>query len=177
MKPAIAVVALAGGVLVSRLAFGKAPSSTLSATLLARSADKMSRLHPKVAELAREHLIRAAAYGIPAVVHSGYRSNAEQAALYAQGRTTPGAIVTKAEPGESWHNYGLAYDLAILTHDGKPSWPDDNGVWDPLGAIGESLGLSWGKSFGDRPHFSYHPGLSSPAAAARMLRSTGTVSV
>ena len=38
----------------------------------------------------------------------------EQAALFAIGRTAPGKIVTKARPGESYHNHGLAFDWAPL---------------------------------------------------------------
>lgn len=41
----------------------------------------------------------------------GFRSGAVQDALYAQGRTTPGPIVTNAKGGQSAHNYGLAIDV------------------------------------------------------------------
>lgn len=41
---------------------------------------------------------------------SGFRTVEEQAAIYAQGRTIPGRIVTKAKPLLSFHNYGLATD-------------------------------------------------------------------
>jgi len=44
--------------------------------------------------------------GIAARVTAGLRSWAEQNALYAQGRTAPGSIVTYAQGGQSWHNYG-----------------------------------------------------------------------
>jgi len=52
--------------------------------------------------------------GVKVEVISGLRSWAAQAALYAQGRTKPGKIVTKARPGSSWHNYGLAIDLGLF---------------------------------------------------------------
>src|SRR5215207_9435814 len=39
-------------------------------------------------------------------VTSAYRSNAEQDALYAQGRTKPGSKVTNARGGQSKHNPG-----------------------------------------------------------------------
>jgi peptidoglycan L-alanyl-D-glutamate endopeptidase CwlK len=52
--------------------------------------------------------------GIKCVVTSGRRTMAEQAKLYAQGRTTHGAIVTKAPPGSSAHNFGYAVDLCPL---------------------------------------------------------------
>ncbi len=42
------------------------------------------------------------------------RTFAEQNVLYAQGRTSPGAVVTNAQGGESYHNYGLAIDVVLL---------------------------------------------------------------
>ncbi len=50
-------------------------------------------------------------YGLETEVESGLRSNERQAQLYAQGRTAPGPIVTYAQPGSSYHNYGAAVDL------------------------------------------------------------------
>jgi peptidoglycan LD-endopeptidase CwlK len=91
------------------------------------------------------------------IVTHTLREYAEQAHLYAKGRTEPGPIVTKAKPGYSWHNFGLAFDVAFLTEEGRITW---TGPWDKLGAIGEELGLVWGgnfKTFQDRPHFEYHP--------------------
>ena len=57
-----------------------------------------------------------------------YRSHAEQARLYAQGRTTTGKVVTNAKPGQSRHNDHLNGDPASTAVDmcpiidGKPSW-------------------------------------------------------
>lgn len=42
------------------------------------------------------------------------RTFAEQNIIYAQGRTSPGAIVTDAKAGQSYHNYGLAIDVVLL---------------------------------------------------------------
>lgn len=53
-----------------------------------------------------------------------YRSVARQFNLYSQGRTTPGPIVTYSKPGDSWHHYGVAMDIA-LKKDGKWSWDFD----------------------------------------------------
>jgi hypothetical protein len=44
-------------------------------------------------------------------VQQGLRSIPQQNALYAQGRSVPGAIVTDAIGGSSPHNYGMAVDL------------------------------------------------------------------
>jgi peptidoglycan L-alanyl-D-glutamate endopeptidase CwlK len=66
----------------------------------------------------------------------------EQAALYAQGRTTPGRIVTNAKPGQSAHNYGLAIDIVPLVN-GKPDWTGDDAVWQQVGKLGMAAGLEW----------------------------------
>lgn len=107
-------------------------------------------------QLAAEKLVETcAAAGIKLLVTSTYRNHAEQARLYAQGRTTPGKIVTKARPGYSAHNFRRAFDVVPL-RDGKPWWSAPFAVWAKMGVIGESLGLEWGgrwKGFIDLPHF------------------------
>lgn len=44
----------------------------------------------------------------------GYRTIDEQKALYAQGRSTSGPKVTWVDGGYSYHNYGLAIDIAEI---------------------------------------------------------------
>ena len=58
-------------------------------------------------------------------VVAGFRSIAKETELYAQGRTTPGEIVTWAKPGTSAHGYGLAIDVvpASGSYDTtRPEW-------------------------------------------------------
>ena len=87
-------------------------------------------------------------------ITSGYRSFAEQDALFAQGRdgdTRP--RVTNARGGQSWHNFGLAIDVVEIS-DGVAVW--DNPNWNLIGAIGRNHGFEWGGNwtgFVDRPHF------------------------
>jgi peptidoglycan L-alanyl-D-glutamate endopeptidase CwlK len=64
---------------------------------------------------------RCKAAGLDVLVYCTLRDLDEQARLYAQGRTTPGKIVTNAKPGQSAHNYGLALDFVPLVG-GKPEW-------------------------------------------------------
>src|SRR5690348_15494967 len=73
-----------------------------------RSEKNIATLHVRVQPLARKLVREAAKNGIRAVVTSGSRTYAEQNALYAQGRTKPGNIVTNARGGYSWHNFALA---------------------------------------------------------------------
>lgn len=96
------------------------------------------------------------------------RTFAEQDALYAQGRTKPGTIVTKAKGGQSYHNYGLAVDIVLLIDkDGNgtfetASWDtktdfdgDTKGDWQEVVAIFKRYGWEWGGDwrFVDTPHF------------------------
>jgi hypothetical protein len=52
----------------------------------------------------------------------GFRTFAEQGILYAQGRTTPGPVVTHAPPGASPHEYGCATDWAYFDDSGMLVW-------------------------------------------------------
>lgn len=97
--------------------------------------------------------------GVTVEVISGLRSWAAQAALFAQGRTKPGRIVTKARPGSSWHNYGLAIDLGLFKNgvyldEKQPSQADK--LYAEIGKLAEDHGIEWAgnwKSFKETPHF------------------------
>ncbi len=120
---------------------------------------RIEDLHLKFQPLARRFLSECQTAGHSLIITCGYRPMAEQDALYAQGRTKPGKIVTYARGGQSWHNYGLAIDV-VFVKDGKAWW---DGPWEAIGSIGEDLGMTWGGRFTrlpDRPHFEWHPGLT-----------------
>jgi peptidoglycan L-alanyl-D-glutamate endopeptidase CwlK len=89
------------------------------------------------------------------------RTFEEQDALYAQGRTKPGKIVTRVRGGDSYHNYGLAVDIVLLV-DGKASWDiktdydkDGRSDWMEVVDIFKRYGWEWGGDwkFFDAPHF------------------------
>lgn len=124
-----------------------------------RSERNIATLAPEVQPLARSLIETAVAQGINAKVISGCRTYAEQDALYAQGRSKPGQIVTKARAGHSWHNFGLAFDIGIFSADGKIYYGESE-AYAQCGKIGEAIGLEWGGSwpnFKDEPHFQYNP--------------------
>jgi peptidoglycan L-alanyl-D-glutamate endopeptidase CwlK len=123
------------------------------------SLNRINKLHESIQQLAKTLILKASEVGIPLVISNGLRTNEEQQRLYDQGRSAPGPKVTGAKPGTSWHNYGLAFDVAVMKN-GKPTWPNDVGLWNQIGDIGRSIGLRWGGDFGDLPHFEYHPGLT-----------------
>jgi len=89
-----------------------------------------------------------------------YRPQAEQDALYAQGRTAPGKIVTWTK--HSNHSFtikggvpaALAFDFVPLIS-GKPVWNSKDPSWLKLAEIAESLSLQWGGRWvkgRDMPH-------------------------
>ena len=93
----------------------------------------------------------------------GYRSIERQNELYAQGRTTPGKIVTNAKGGESFHNYRCAVDFVFK----KEGYNASKELWETLGTVGEKHDFEWGGSpawikagLNDRPHFQMTKGYS-----------------
>lgn len=121
---------------------------------------KIEDLHPHVASLCRKFIERCKEAGVDVLVTSTYRDHESQNALYAQGRTAPGKIVTKAKGGQSFHNHKVAFDVVPLVN-GKAIW-NDEGLWHKIGQIGQEVGLEWGGNwkFQDKPHFQYTGGLT-----------------
>ena len=118
-------------------------------------------LHPVLKDLLDKFVKKCAADGIIVGITQGFRSIAYQDSLYAKGRETPGNIVTNCRGGYSPHNYGLAFDFVIMDK-GLPNWNGSDKRWERAGAIGESLGLTWGgrwTKFPDKPHLEFMFGL------------------
>jgi len=145
--------------------------------LLAKAEDRLSKIHPTLADKARQLIAKAHEEGIDLVVTQGLRTIAEQNALYAQGRTAPGKIVTKAKGGSSYHNFGLAFDIAVRNADGSIDW-DSTKLYSRVGQLGKSIGLEWGgdfKSIKDTPHFQLTFGLTLSQLRAGKRPSGSTV--
>lgn len=143
-----------------------------------RTIENFAGLNRKFKAQAEKFLIAAQPicdhHGITIEVISGLRSWQQQAALYAQGRTKPGAIVTKARPGSSWHNYGLAIDLGLFAN-GKyldsadPKRADR--IYKELGTLAATRGIEWAgtwKTFTESPHFQNRFGMTIAEAKAKM---------
>lgn len=123
---------------------------------------KLEDLHPKVKVLAEKFIQECDKAGIDVLIYSTYRDGASQDALFAQGRTRPGKIVTNARAGESYHNWRVAFDFVPVVN-GKARW-DDAEAYKKCGAIGETLGLEWagrwsGK-FKETAHMQFTGGLT-----------------
>lgn len=115
-----------------------------------------------------------AKHGIQIEIISGLRSWQQQNALYAQGRTKPGRIVTKARAGSSWHNYGLAIDLGLFSggkylDEAAPTRADR--IYQELGSLAATHGLEWAgnwKTFTETPHFQWTAGQTLAQLRAKM---------
>jgi hypothetical protein len=120
------------------------------------SEQRLAAVHPLLADKIRLLAAQLEAQGIVIRVTQGLRTWEEQEALYAQGRTAPGSVVTNAEAGYSWHNFGLAVDVVPLDGSNAPDWNVSHPVWATITKAGQNLGLTSGsawRSFPDWPHF------------------------
>src|SRR4051812_45095106 len=95
------------------------PAPNIASPLSAKSEALLSKVHPQLAMRIRQMAQQAFAANLPFLVTQGLRTWKEQDALYEQGRTKPGKIVTKAKGGQSYHNFGLAVDIVLLDALGK----------------------------------------------------------
>ena len=133
--------------------------------------DRIKLLHPKVRKEAGEiyaEICEALKGRAMCRFAFTLRTIAEQNKLFAQGRTAPGKIVTKARGGLSYHNYGLAIDIVLIIdtdgdgkHD-KAVWDtrtdfdkDGRADWMEVVNIFKQYGWTWGGDwkFTDAPHF------------------------
>lgn len=133
--------------------------------------DRIKLLHPKLRDEALEiyeEICQALKGRAECRFSFTLRTFAEQNELFAQGRTKPGAIVTRAKGGQSWHNYGLAVDIVLLVG-GKASWDiktdfdkDGRSDWMEVVDIFKRYGWEWGGDwkFFDAPHFQKTFGMS-----------------
>ena len=129
-----------------------------------------TELHPIVAEKVEILKEKTAEKKIEILITDDYRSNEEQDKLYDKGRRAPGQVVTHAEGGESYHNFGLAVDFALQLENGNVIWDteyDGNGNgqsdWFEVAEIAKELGFQWGgdwRGFKDYPHLQMDFGLT-----------------
>lgn len=88
----------------------------------------------------------ALASGLDVLIYCTARPLAEQAKLYAIGRTVPGTRLTNAKPGDSLHNpdiNGKAWAFDAVPMLGGRCMFHDDALIDLMGAAGESVGLEW----------------------------------
>lgn len=108
---------------------------------LMENSRNISDLLPSAATKCEAFINACKSHGIDVIITSTYRDNESQDALYAEGRTAPGSIVTHARAGQSYHNYRVAFDFCPVVG-GKTRW-DDLDTFRKCGEIGEQCGLEW----------------------------------
>ncbi|WP_099156530.1 M15 family metallopeptidase [Virgibacillus ndiopensis] len=137
---------------------------------LGQNAPLPTKLHPIVEEKKDVLLKKASMIGINVIITEKFRSIKRQNELFKQGRSKEGTIVTHAKGGESYHNYGLAFDYALENKNGDLIWDihydgNNNGEsdWFEVAEIAKEMGFTWGgdwHNFKDYPHLQMDFGLS-----------------
>jgi peptidoglycan L-alanyl-D-glutamate endopeptidase CwlK len=131
--------------------------------------NKLSHLYPEFAEKVKAILKQATIetmgkHGVNTwIMFEGYRSQARQDWLYAQGRTRPGAIVTHRH--HSNHSDGMAADCYPTDIHGNIMWEAHEEVWQQFGHCVRTHGMQWGGdypkitggTFVDQPHVEPKP--------------------
>ena len=110
-------------------------------------------LHPKLREIIPQIIGQCAAVGLPVLVTDGFRSKAEQDALYAKGRTAPGGIVTQVRYPNSAHCWGVAFDFCRNVRGRE--YDNTDKFFNRVAEIAKQHGLEWGgdwRNFVDMPH-------------------------
>ena len=124
---------------------------------------RIQTIHPTLADELAEIYLEIRERGVNVRFSQVYRTFEEQDKLFAKGRTAPGRKVTNARGGQSYHNYGMAVDIVLLTPGGGVSWDrtldqdlDNVSDWDEIVFVFKHYGWKWGgdwTSFKDYPHF------------------------
>ena len=136
---------------------------------------KVTALHPKIADALSMTINECKARKLNVAMHIGLRTPEQQDVLYAQGRTIPGTIITKARAWESYHCLGLAVDIVFKDEKGNWTW-DEKYDWNGLGTVGKLFGFHWGgdwTSWPDRPHFQMTGKIPNVHEAKRILFEEG----
>lgn len=119
----------------------------------------IDKLHPDLQMAVNKFLEECRNQGLDVCITETLRTQAEQEKLYAQGRTTPGKIVTNCIGYQSPHCWGVAFDFCR----NKKGYEYDNtdGFFDKVGKIAKTIfdnteyDLFWGgdfRTFVDKPH-------------------------
>lgn len=142
-----------------------------------RTEANIATLLPKTQIAARKAMIaiKALGGGLTVQILSGTRTYVEQTAIYAQGRSKPGKIVTNAKAGQSNHNFGIAFDIGIFK--GKTYYTGATAAqtksYIDVSKLIKPCGLLWGGDWKnpDYPHYELKTGMS--VTQVRNLLETG----
>lgn len=99
-------------------------------------------LHPAAKKVFREFIAEAEKRGYSIIITSGYRTFAEQQKQYILNSNN-------AQPGYSFHNFGMAIDINMIGPDGSYIKSTAKNKWEQSGipALAKKLGFRWGGDF------------------------------
>lgn len=136
-------------------------------------------LYPDFKSHVEEFQLKLKAAGLLFFVFETFRTYERTLSLWQQGREfigntwvvkEPYKIVTKAQPGFTYHEYGLAVDM-VYKDDNGWSW-DQKHPWSELGRIGKSIGLEWAGDwtrFTEQAHFQMTYGMNVKTAYSLLM--------
>lgn len=139
---------------------------------------RLALVHPELSHRVHELDALLTPDGVSIHIIQGLRTYAQQDALYAQGRTAPGRIVTDAKGGYSSHCMGYSCDIDPFKL-GVPDWDASDPAWVDMLATALKCGLAEGalwKEFPDRPHFYLSELPATPTDAMRAAFAQGGLS-
>ena len=116
----------------------------------------LTLLHPKLQIHIPQIIEECKAQGLPVLVTDGWRTRAEQDALYAQGRTKPGTVVTNVWYPNSAHNWGVAVDFCRNVKGRE--YDDTDNFFYRVAYVAKAHGFDWGgdwQNFKDKPHLQF----------------------
>lgn len=129
-------------------------------TYMERNRRILYGLHPVVQKRLEKALFVLELAGWDCLLTDGKRTEEEQNKLYAQGRTEQGTIVTHVSGKESFHVWGVAFDL-VPVYFGFLQWNNIR-KYEQIARILVGLGFDWGYNMWglDYGHFQYTQGLT-----------------
>ena len=134
----------------------------------------INKLHPDIRDSTKNMMVNLYNSGVNVEIVSSLRPFAEQDKLYSIGRDGEKdnrKIVTYAKGGESFHNYGLAFDVEVYNNKHRKNWDVNSTDWQKVIAEGQAQGFEAGatwEKFKDYPHFENSFGLSTKQLLERI---------
>lgn len=119
----------------------------------------IEKLHPDLQKLIPKFLEECKKQGLDVLITETLRTQAEQEALYAKGRTVAGKIVTNCRGFQSPHVWGVSFDFCRNVKGRE--YDNSDQFFNKVGKIAKTIfdgteyDLFWGgdfKSFVDMPH-------------------------
>jgi peptidoglycan L-alanyl-D-glutamate endopeptidase CwlK len=133
-------------------------------------------VHPELQRRVKNLADGLSAEEITIQIDAALRTPAQQDAIYAEGRTSPGKEVTNARGCQSNHVIGCAVDVFVEdVETNEPDWNASHPAWQRIVALAPQYGLRDGISWHDLPHLELAEIPTEPTAAIQELCKTSGV--